>query len=242
MYFRFLKYLLFLLNVQVFIPFSVFDSAAQENDSIKNYRDKNFVYSYEGKLYVCTKVEMVKKIFEPVQIIADGKKLDAAKIKFIRNNEGFFANVQMLSDSYEPEFYPCEKEGKINLFSKYTDYGAFVNPTTGGIQLSGSTKEYINKGFGNLQKLNYKNVARLTKDNPECVAYLKKVKLARKIRLGTALAGVVVIPFSLMFFSKENAGIGIGTGAGLLLVANFSSLFIPTPAKAISIYNANSSM
>lgn len=172
-------------------------AAAQVQES------KNFIYLFSDSIIYAEKVRMRYDAFNYPVVRADARKFSTDQVKFFNNSNGFFANTRKLDILGRSGFAERVEEGKLNLFREVNydpyDYDeeydwryrrgyAYYRGT------SMSSDMYFNKGYGNLKRLNYKNLKESMTDAPECMdmlaAYRKKTT-TRNILFGAAGASFI---------------------------------------------------
>jgi hypothetical protein len=213
----------------------------------------NFYYLYSGNLVCANSIEYKTPVFGTRHFIIDGKRVELDKIKFYKNETGFYGNTAQDLHFDSPSFVIRIKEGNLNLY-EYTGTVTHMNMGPHG-GMVGSTHSrvknyYYNKGYGNLKKAKYSNLKVDLADNPESLIHInkyKKLQTAEGVLIGTAAVILVgsVIHQSGRYDAAKKEGkeyemnpTGIVIGAGFLIGSGIISFSKPKHLKtAIDFYN-----
>ncbi|MCX2452101.1 hypothetical protein OQX61_12585 [Pedobacter sp. PLR] len=191
---------------------------------------KNYLYLFSDSVIYAKKIQLRPDFSGYWQFKADSRRVPVDQVKFFNNEDGFFANTRKLSFIGETSFSERVLEGKINLYQErpydpymyrrgYSSYGP-------NRQYPANLSMYYNKGYGDLKRVRYKNLAEDMADHPESMQFLndyKKSTSLSKIMYVTAgasiIAGFVSILSSGTSFSKGSnfttGAILMGVGTGL---------------------------
>ncbi len=175
----------------------------------------NFLYLMDDSVLKVHRLELNQPLMGPSYFMADGKKVDGRFVKFFQNDYGFYSNLMNVKGTYNPEFSLCEVHGKINLFSHVvysmgTTYGLgseyYDSGYSDGLYLNWSvTHYYYNKDFGDLKKVNYKNLKTDLADNPESMKYLTDYKRASDNAVLLAITGYTIMTLTtISLINKMN--------------------------------------
>lgn len=131
--------------------------SAQVNES------ENFVYLYSDSVVYAKNIRLRTTFFNSLQLRADSKPIPLKQVKFFKNDEGFFANIGRVNTMRTEALAVRVIEGKINFFEErsLSNLHSFFNqhdpqyyhPPTVDVRM------FYNKGYDDLKKVNYKNLA-----------------------------------------------------------------------------------
>ncbi|GEM_PF-2134578 len=229
----------------------------------KTANDSLYVGLKNGRIIKAKTLELKSPLFsESYLLVNETEKYKINTVKFYRDLEGYFLNDSLGSSG--ERFYKREFQGKISLYSK-TYYnqsgmgmGRFGGNTfgggtmyTGGIMTSNKV-EFIQKGKGNLEKLNYKNLYAVTSDNGECAELLRKIKNLNTFSAISYGSGAALILSGAIHTASLNKNSGpppypdTDIKLSPMLIAGLVAVIVPSftigskkkkMLKVISIYN-----
>lgn len=158
---------------------------------------KEYVYFFNDSI-LYGNVNYKKPFIGTAYLKVDSLKIQLDKVKFYKNQTGFFANSKYINFSEISSFSERIRKGKINLYEKEnTNYspGHFsANGTYMGGSVTKTILNYYNKGFGDLKKANYSNLSVELNENPESLIHLNKFKRARNTQNTLyAVGGAILI-------------------------------------------------
>lgn len=177
------------------------------NASAQVDQSRNFVYLYSDSVIYAQKIRLRPDIYGSWQIRADSRRITTDQVKFMSNEDGFFANTRKFNLTRENTFSERVIEGRINLFQEasYDPY-AFNR----GYRYRQNrpqavdTRMFYNKGWNDLQKVNYHNLSRDMADHPESIdllkGYRKSMNTAKIMYVG---AGAAVIAGFVSFLANS---------------------------------------
>lgn len=197
-------------------------------DSLQN---KNFIYFANDTYKEYKTITFKKKWFSDAHIIADSNIINSDDVKYLAYDGNYLANTDILSSNpfNQKGFLKCVQKGRINVFdADYVQMPSPNRPVT-------ITYNYMSKGFGPLMKTTDWNIAKLTRDNIECINFIKPRRTVKTIKYGIILAGIAVMGV----FGNSDDGLLIG---GLMYSGGwFSILLAEGYGEAIDIYNKEKS-
>ncbi len=195
---------------------------------------KNYLYLYSDSVIYARKIQLRSDYSGYWQIRADSRRIPVDQVKFFNNEEGFFANTRKLTFTRTTEFSERIIEGKINLFQErpYDPYAynwrhSHHNNRATPINLS----IYYNKGFGDLKKVNYKNLKDDLSDHPESMEFLnnyrKNANLSKVMYVSAGASAIAGLAYFLVQGkSQMNSTSGPGFGQSSIKEVNFAPAFI----------------
>ena len=194
-------------------------------DTLQN---KNFIYFSNNIFKQYKTITYSKKWLADPQIVADGENINPYKVKFLSYNNIYLANSDLLSNPFKHKgFLRCIEKGRINVFDVDETIVLTANRPVGVVY------NYMAKGFGDLMTTTDWHIAKLTRDNIECVNYIKPKRTIKIIKYGVIVGGCIV----MAVFGNSNDGLTVG---GLMYSGGwFSILLSDGYGEAISIYNRN---
>lgn len=190
--------------------------SGQVKDSIND--SKNYIYKFSGEVLYCDKIEFKKPQFSGDYMEIDGIKHNKSEVKFYNSNNGFFANRKYLTSSHYVSFCKRIEKGNVNIYSKESFFYKSVLSTNSGVKvyfgnefadLGTKTDYYYNKGFGNLQKINFRNLNNDLSANPKSLLQLQKYTSIKKRQnifyiVGTALITAGFLKMKNVFEPNSN--------------------------------------
>jgi len=218
--------------------------------------NKDYVYFFTDSI-LYGNVDYKKPFIGAAYLKVDSLKIQLDKVKFYKNQTGFFANSKNINFSGTSSFSERIRKGRINLFEKEnTNY----NPghfTSTGMYMGGTTSttilNYYNRGFGDLKKANYKNLSMELADNPESLIHLNKFKSVQSTQNVLYVVGGALVVGGLATLINKTKDVDydtepspnvtsnivtIGLGAGCFLVSYTMSFSKPEHLrKAVDAYN-----
>lgn len=174
------------------------------NASAQVDQSRNFVYLYSDSVIYAQKIRLRPDVYGSWQIRADSRRIPTDQVKFMGNEDGLFANTRKFNLTRVNTFSERVIEGRINLYQEasYDPY-AFDR----GYRYRHSrpqavdTRMFYNKGWNDLQKVNYQNLSRDMADDPRSMdllkGYRKKINTA-KIMYVAAGASIIAGFISIM--------------------------------------------
>lgn len=180
-----------------------FSATAQVQES------KNFLYLYPDSIVYAQRVRLHYDPFNTLVLRVDSRRVPLDRVKFFNNENGFFANTRKLDVFRRSTFAERVMDGKINLYQEiiydpYYDDSGYINGYGYGryghrnygygvARPQVNSRMYFNKGYGELQRVNYKNLMAGMADNPECLDMLAGYR--RKMNTGNILYGAAGASF-----------------------------------------------
>lgn len=182
---------------------------------VKVDESKYFLYYYNDAVVYFDTIEFRSPEFSNDYFFADSTKVLASKVKFFKNEYGFFANksTREPEETVKKNFIPRITVGKLNF---YGDLDLYSKKDKYNIE----STSYYNRNYGDIKKMKVDNLLIDMKDNKNSIKYLKKYQ--RKENTSTILFGSAFVVASLEFFDLPLGGIyGLG---GIVI---FGSGFFP---------------
>ena len=213
------------------------------------------IYFNDGNKLIADRVDLRLGAFNRYHLLADGKQIQADKVKFFENYRGFFANVTEFDYFQNTRFAERVEYGRINLYRNYQQYyllddERYVNQWEGlGSQ---SRPLYYNKGLERLKKMTYANLMVDLRDNPQSMDFLAGYRKKRKASFTYfGLAGARLLASFVTFLHDDRTTSGaltsrsdgvsyalMGAGATFGLLGGFKYLQSESQfAQAIEVYN-----
>lgn len=152
---------------------------------------ESFIYLFNDSVIHANRVTLRPDPLNSLQLRADSRRIPLHQVKFINNEDGFFANTRQQTFVGDTQFAERIIEGKINLFQEisYTpyqyDYGyrsSYRKHDAVNIHM------YYNKGYDNLKKVSYNGLKEAMANNPQSMEFLKLYKKSLTTR-NTLYAG-----------------------------------------------------
>lgn len=220
------------------------------------HESKEYVYLFTDSV-IYGNVDYMQPFFGSAYLKVDSLKVQLYKVKFYKNQTGFFANSKNINFSGTSSFSERVRKGRINLFEKEN---TTCNPghfTPTGMYAGGTYYKtilnYYNRGFGDLKKANYKNLSVELADNPESIVYLNKFKSVRNTQNVLYVVGgaILVGGFATLVNKTSDVDydtepspnvtgnlVAVGVGMGCFLVSYAISFSKPQHLRdAIDAYN-----
>ncbi len=157
-----------------------------------------FIVTKNNKL-ITEGLEYKERPFWSSEVSVNGHKFPQRNIKFIKANNGFFAQVEALSIT--PKFYKRVQKSKLNLFERY-NYSYSYNG--GFVRWNETRRLYYNKGFHELKKANYQNLKTDLADNPKSMVHLQKYRRDSNIEIFSFAGAGVALLVGVLQASKAN--------------------------------------
>lgn len=214
---------------------SALSAGAQVSDT------KNYLYLYSDSIIYAKKILLRPDFSGYWQLRVDSRRVPVDQVKFFNNEDGFFANTNKLSFNRISQFSERIIEGRINLFQQRTydpydydrsyryghDYGH-----DHGRSSAVAVSTYYNKGFGDLKKVNYRNLKYDMADHPESMKFLntyRKRSNLSKIMYATAGASMIAGVLSVLRTKSDNDNFPTGNHFGSqpsLKSPNFTATYV----------------
>ncbi|SMC89841.1 hypothetical protein [Pedobacter africanus] len=196
---------------------------------------KNFIYLYSDSVIHARNITLRPDAFGSWQLRVDSRRIPPQQVKFFSNRNGFFANTRRLNFAGITAFSERVIEGRINLYQQtsyepglYNDYHHPHHQHYSSRQPV-DIRMYYNKGFSDLQKVNYHNLKLDMADHPESMDLLAGYRRSMStgklmyVAAGAAIAAGIVsflvgTEKSSMAATERGYTAGfalIGAGAGL---------------------------
>lgn len=178
------------------------------NASAQVDQSRNFVYLYSDSVIYAQKIRLRPDIYGSWQIRADSRRIPTDQVKFMGNEDGFFANTRKFNLTRTNTFSERVIAGKLNLFQE-AGYDPYAFDRGYRYRHSRSqavdTRMFYNKGWNDLQKVNYHNLSRDMADDPQSMdllkGYRKHMTTAKMMYVG---AGAAVIAGFVSFLANGN--------------------------------------
>ena len=204
---------------------------------------RNFLYFYSDSTVYAQKIRLRPDFSGGWSLRADSRRVPVAQVKFFNNQDGFFANTRRLSLLGEATFAERIIEGKINLYQEVLydnvpiegEYYGFRDYRRQAV----NTRMFFNKGYSDLERVNYRNLNEAMADNPKSLALLREYKSRKSLGIvmyvaaGAAIIASGITLMSNSGFKQSSTGFGgmpkyedrsytgsfvlLGLGAGLSL-------------------------
>lgn len=195
---------------------------------------KNFLYLYSDSIVYAQRIQLRPDYSGYWQLRADSRRVPVDQVKFLNNEEGFFANTRKLTFRGVSEFSERIIEGKINLYQErpYDPYAydwhhrhSYNSPHPLSLSM------YYNKGFGDLKKVRYKNLKEDMADHPESMEFLntyrKNANLSKTLYVSAGVSAVASFTYFLIQGNRELNSVGKGGfGQSSIKSVNFAPAFI----------------
>jgi hypothetical protein len=179
-------------------------------------QSKNFIYLYSDSVIYANDVSLRPDYPGSWRLRADRRNLPIVQVKFVNNEDGFFANTRKLKFTGLTGFAERTIEGKINLYREINYDPESYNWRYGHPEETNPSvdiRNYYNKGFGDLKRINYNNLQADMADHIQSMDLLKsyrKTLVTRNIFYGAAgasfVAGFVSLLTSKSGFKSSNDG------------------------------------
>lgn len=146
---------------------------------------ESFIYLFSDSVIHANRITLRPDPLNSLQLRADSRRIPLHQVKFINNEDGFFANTRKQTFVGDTQFAERIIEGKINLFQEisYTpyqyDYGyrsSYRKHDAVNIHM------YYNKGYEDLKKVSYKNLKADMSNNLQSLEFLKQYKKSLNTR------------------------------------------------------------
>ena len=164
-------------------------------------QSKNFVYLYSDSVIYARDVSFRPDFFDSWQVRAERRKIPTIQVKFVNNEDGFFANTRKLSFIGTTSFAERIIEGKINLYKEIIsdpDRYDWRHRSDERIDPTVDIRNYYNKGLGDLKKVSYVNLATDMADDAQSMGLLKTYRKSITTRNMLYSAGAVSLVASLV--------------------------------------------
>ncbi|MBB2151353.1 hypothetical protein [Pedobacter gandavensis] len=194
--------------------------------------NQNFLYLYSDSIVYAKKIQLRPDFAGYWQLRVDSRRVPVDQVKFFNNQDGFFANTRKFSLLGETAFSERIVAGKINLFQErsYDPYAYHSGHGYGENRYSrASLSMYYNKGFGDLKKVKYKNLAEDMADHPESMKFLNAYKKSANLSkiMYTAAGASIIGSFATLLSGGTSSmkspnmavtsilmGVGVGFAVG----------------------------
>lgn len=173
------------------------------------------VYFTDGTTMTANRVNLRLGAFDRYFLLADGKQIQAEKVKFFENYKGFFANVTEFDYLRSTRFAERVEYGRINLYRNRQQYyllddERYVGHWEGAREQSGTL--YYNKGMERVKKMTYVNLMFDLNDNQQSMDLLAGYRKKRKASYTYfGLAGASLVASFFTFFREERTSSGFLT-------------------------------
>jgi hypothetical protein len=227
-------------------------------------QEENIVHFFSNKTIEIETLDQFDTGLYGSDLIVNGKKLNADKVDFIKNEGEVFGNLinafrttsfVFFKDKKASVFVPRTQEGKINIFEKRV----IVSRTSSSGMSQGSESFvdyfYNESEYGTIKKANFKNLHKKFKSNKTAYRSLvryRNLDITGKVLGYSGVAGVVgaigVVAYELIS-NKDPGGnpnvanyIIVGSILAPSIVMVFGSKLVKKPKrkaleKALDIYN-----
>lgn len=169
-----------------------FFTCAYLNAKAQVDESRNFVYLYSGSVIYGKNIRLRHDFFNSLQLRVDSKPITLQKIKFFKNDEGFFANTKGQDALGQIRLSQRIIAGKINLYQE-RPYTTFLDHTS-QVHNERGIKTFYNKGYGDLKKANYNNLKIDMADHAESMDllenYRKNVNTSNKLYIAAGASAV----------------------------------------------------
>jgi hypothetical protein len=172
-------------------------------------QSKNFIYLNSDSVIYAGTVSLRPDLLDSWTLRVDRRKIPTEHVKFVSNQDGFFARTSQPGFVSAPVFAERIIEGKINVFREISydqvDYDwRYRHMPVANTQVN--ARNYYNRGFGDLKKLNYKNLNKDMADDTQSMDLLKNYRksITRRNVLYTAAGASVVAGFVSLLASAGN--------------------------------------
>lgn len=171
------------------------------------HESQNFLYLNSDSVIYAQRIKFRPDFSGFWQLRVDSKRIPPQQVKFFNNENGFFANTRRVTFGRTAEFAERIVEGKINIFQEipYDEflydrpyrYGSRTEPVV-------NLRMYYNKGFGNLKKVNYRNLKTDMSDNAESMDMLEGYRKSMNTsKILYTAAGASVVAGIVSFFANN---------------------------------------
>jgi len=177
---------------------------------------RNFLYFYSDSTVYAQKIRLRPDFSGGWSLRADARRVPVSQVKFFNNQDGFFANTRRLSLLGEATFAERIIEGKVNLYQEvvYDDvpiegeYYGFRDYRRQAV----NSRMFINKGYADLKKVNYRNLNEAMADNPKSLALLRRYRNAQITGIAMYVAAGAAIIASGITLMAEGKQVGTTFG------------------------------
>jgi len=168
---------------------------------------RNFLYFYSDSTVYAQKIRLRPDFTGGWSLRADSRRVPVSQVKFFNNQDGFFANTRKLSLLGEASFAERIIEGKLNLYQEviYDDvplegeYYGFRDYRRQAV----NNRMFINKGYADLKRVNYRNLNDAMADNPKSSALLARYRNTKITGIAMYVAaGAAIIASGITLMSE----------------------------------------
>ncbi|EDM34915.1 hypothetical protein PBAL39_00245 [Pedobacter sp. BAL39] len=180
---------------------------------------KNFLYLYSDSVIYADRIRMRMDLSDRLQVRADSRRVPLGQVKFINNQDGFFANTRKLGSSRYDGLAEKVIEGRMNLFqdisfgelyrdqfwpeAEFRRRSGYRSTYSSAQSITGTM--YYNKGYGDLKKVKYINLKNDMSDDKESLDLLEGYrKSMRTTKVLYVAAGVSLLASTVAFFVDVN--------------------------------------
>ncbi|WP_412465689.1 hypothetical protein [Pedobacter sp. KLB.chiD] len=141
---------------------------------------RNFLYFFSDSTAYAQKIKLRPDFTGGWSLRADSRRVPVSQVKFFNNQDGFFANTRKFNLLGQASFAERIIEGKLNVYQEviYDDvpledeYFGFGDYRRQAV----NNRMFINKGYSDLKKVNYRNLNEAMADNPNSLALLNRYR------------------------------------------------------------------
>ncbi|MGQ7857280.1 hypothetical protein ACUN24_23820 [Pedobacter sp. WC2501] len=177
---------------------------------------RNFLYFYSDSTVYAQKIRLRPDLTGGWSLRADSRRIPVSQVKFFNNQDGFFANTRKLSLLGEASFAERIIEGKLNLYQEviYDDvlmegeYYGFRDYRRQAV----NNRMFINKGYSDLKRVNYRNLNEVMADNPKSLALLRRYRNTKITGIAMYVAAGAAIIASGVSLMSEGKQVGTTFG------------------------------
>lgn len=192
---------------------------------------KDFLYFYSDSTFYAQRIRLQPDFSGRWSLRADSRRVPVSQVKFFNNQDGFFANTRKFNLLGETSFAERIIEGKLNLYREVVYDDVPLESGYYGFRDYGwqavNNRMFINKGYADLKRVNYRNLNETMADNPKSLALLRRyqnTKIGGIAMYVAAGAAIIASGITLMSESKQ-----VGTTFGSIpkyADRNYTSSFI----------------
>lgn len=188
-------------SISILAFFLTIGVLAQSSDSTFVVGLKNGTIYYPGTLKMKTPI-----VGRAHLLLNKDQRIDLDKVKYYQDATGYYVFKNI--DGFRETRLKREVQGRVNTYSRIVDTYSpgFTGPN--GIYTPGNFNsaklEYYQVGDGGIYTINYENLSKALKNNPQSVASLKRVKSLKNLNTAAYIVGSALVVGGLAHMGSLN--------------------------------------
>jgi len=177
---------------------------------------RNFLYFYSDSTVYAQKIRLRPDFSGGWSLRADSRRVPVSQVKFFNNEDGFFANTRKLNLLGQASFAERIIEGKLNIYQEVVYDDTPIDAEYYGFRdyrrQVVNNRMFMNKGYNDLKKANYRNLNEAMADNPKSLALLRQYRNTKITGIAMYVAAGAAIIASGVTLMSEGKQVGTTFG------------------------------